>query len=116
MKLFKITRWPAVLVFILAGAMTALFAFVTVNLFTQAMASYAFLGRHGWDAIRFGALWQVGELVLSGAVALACWLVFKFCEQELAMRYGRWSRKGARRRKDADRGADKARARKKSED
>lgn len=79
------------MVFLLAGSAGAVFAFVTVNLFTQAMASLRFLRDHGWDAVRVGALWQVGELLLWGCLALACWLVFKICENDLQNRYVRWA-------------------------
>ncbi|SMX49109.1 hypothetical protein [Maliponia aquimaris] len=90
MALFDLTRWPALLVFALAGAVATCFAFVSVNLFVQAMAGAAFLQRHGWTAVRYGALYQVAELAFWGALALACWLVFKVCEAELTDRYRRW--------------------------
>lgn len=98
MGLFDITRWPATLVFLLAGAAAVAFAFVTVNLFTEAMASLRFVRKFGWTAIQHGALWQAGELVFWGAVALALWLVFKLCESELTDRYRGWTR--ARRRRE----------------
>lgn len=72
--LFNVTRWPSILVFLIAGAAAALFAFVTVNLFSQAMASLAFLREFGPEAVRHGALWQVGELTLWGVVSLTCWM------------------------------------------
>ncbi|MBV2358662.1 hypothetical protein KUH32_02665 [Thalassococcus sp. CAU 1522] len=97
MKLFDITRWPAFLVFVLAGGMAASFAFVTVNLFSQAMRSVEFLQTFGREAIRHGALWQVGELSVWGGLALSCWLVFKICEHDLTNRYFDWARKRPRR-------------------
>ena len=103
MLLVNITRWPTVLVFLLAGCAAACFAFVSVNLFTQAMASLRFLREFGAEAIRHGALWQVGELTLWGALALGCWLVFKICEHELEDRYLNWARRqGKARPKDAE--------------
>lgn len=96
MFLFKITDWPAPAVFALGGCVAATFAFVTVNLFTQAMASLDFLSRFGWQAVRHGALWQVAELTLWGALSLSCWLVFKICEHDLTDRYLLWSRKPRR--------------------
>lgn len=92
MVLINITRWPAVLVFLLAGSAAATFAFVTVNLFTQAMASLRFLRELGWEAILHGALWQVGELLVWGSLSLCYWLAFKTCEQELTNRYFAWAR------------------------
>lgn len=93
MVLFNVTRWPSFLVFLFAGAVFSLFAFVTVNLFSQAMASLTFLREFGSEAVRHGALWQVGELILWGALSLSCWLAFKVCEGELVGRYQRWSRR-----------------------
>ena len=68
-----------------------MFAFVTVNLFSQAMANLEFLGEFGWVAIQYGGLWQVIELFVWGALALSCWLVFKICEHLLEDRYIAWS-------------------------
>ncbi len=93
MRLVNITHWPSVLVFLLAGTSAVIFAFVSVNLFSQAMANRDFLREFGWVAIQHGALWQVGELFLWGAIALTCWLAFKICEQELEDRYFAWARK-----------------------
>ncbi|WP_300531546.1 hypothetical protein [uncultured Mameliella sp.] len=98
LRLFNLTRWPTPSVFLLAGGTAATFAFVTVNLFSQAMASLAFLRKFGWTAIQHGALWQVGELILWGSLALACWLVFKICERVLEDRYFDWAH-----RRDRDR-------------
>ena len=95
MALFNITRWPTGLIFVLAGVVGALFAFVTVNLFTYAMANVAFLKKSGWEAVRHGALLQIAELVFFGAIALGCWLVFKICEQVLEDRYLTWARREA---------------------
>lgn len=94
MALLRITRWPTLFVFVLAGGAAALFAFVTVNLFGQAMANRDFIREFGWVAIENGALWQIAELTLWGAMALICWIVFKVCEQEISARYIGWARKG----------------------
>ncbi len=100
MSLFlNITRWPSALIFLLAGVAAATFAFVTVNLFTEAMASLAFLREFRVEAIRHGALWQVLELVVWGALSLTCWLVFKVCEQVLEDRYLDWAGRQPNRRK-----------------
>lgn len=93
MVLFNVTRWPSILVFLFAGLIFVVFAFVTVNLFSQAMASLTFLREFGPEAIRHGALLQVGELTLWGALSLSCWLGFKVCEGELVARYQRWSQR-----------------------
>ncbi|KPP83839.1 MAG: hypothetical protein HLUCCA08_08535 [Rhodobacteraceae bacterium HLUCCA08] len=91
MAVFDITRWPAFAVFVMAGTAAALFAFISVNLFSRAMASVRFLGDFGWTAIRHGALWQVGELLLWGGLTLICWLAFKIGETELSGRYRAWA-------------------------
>ncbi|SHH73806.1 hypothetical protein [Marivita hallyeonensis] len=93
MTLFNVTRWPWPLVFLFAGVIFASFAFMTVNLFSQAMASLRFLREFGTEAVRHGALWQVGELTIWGALSLSCWLAFKVCEGELMGRYQRWSKR-----------------------
>ncbi|WP_299790601.1 hypothetical protein [uncultured Marivita sp.] len=93
MVLVNITRWPAILVFLLAGSATAFFAFVTFNLFKHAMASVRFVREFGWDAILHGALWQVGELLIWGGAGLFFWLTFKTCEHELVNRYFAWANK-----------------------
>ncbi len=98
MRLFNLTRWPTLAVFFLAGCAAACFAFVTVNLFSQAMAGLAFIRKFGWEAIRHGALWQIAELAFWGALSLSCWLVFKICEHILEDRYIAW----ARRNRDGD--------------
>ena len=90
MIVLDISRWPGILVFLLAGLTAVLFALVTVNLFTEAMASLRFLRQFGWTAIEHGALRQAAELLINGALALFLWLVFKCCEAELTDRYRRW--------------------------
>ncbi|ASP18743.1 hypothetical protein ANTHELSMS3_00017 [Antarctobacter heliothermus] len=103
MALLNITRWPTILIFIFAGIAAATFAFVTVNLFSQAMASLDFLKAFGWEAIRHGALRQVVELAVWGALSLACWLSFKACEHVLEDRYLEWARRSRTSRRDTDR-------------
>lgn len=93
MVLFNVTRWPSVLVFLLAGASAACFAFVTVNLFAEAMENVRFLKTYKLEAIRYGAWIQVLELGFWGGLSLICWLTFKVCEHELVDRYLAWSRR-----------------------
>ena len=92
MSLVNLARWPGLLVFALAGLAAVGFAFVTVNLFAMAMANISFIERHGWLAIREGALIQLLELGAWGALALISYLVFKACEVELVFRYFQWAR------------------------
>ncbi|WP_095590089.1 hypothetical protein [Actibacterium ureilyticum] len=91
MQFLNITRWPVLLVLAAAGAAVVIFAFVTVNLFSLAMANVYFIREHGWLAIRAGALVQMAWLGLGGAVALASWLAFKILESEVTRRYRIWA-------------------------
>lgn len=97
MSAFNIARWPALFVFLLAGLAAVLFALMTVNLFTEAMASLRFLRSFGWTAVEHGALRQAVELIFLGGLSLFLWLVFKCCEGELTERYRRWCRMQRRR-------------------
>jgi hypothetical protein len=98
-RLVDITRWPAVLVFILAGAMLILIAFVSVGLFMRASANLNFLLDFGWIGARDGGLLQLAGLIGLGAVALGALLTYKICEGELIGRYARWADQSRDRRK-----------------
>jgi hypothetical protein len=89
--ILNITRWPALLVFAAAGVSAIAFAFLTVNLFTQAMANIAFIERHGLLALSEGALLQSAQLAGWGLLALAALLAFRACEVELVFRYFLWA-------------------------
>lgn len=93
MTILKITRWPSILVFLLAGCTATAFAFVSINLFSQSMASLEFLSKFGREAVRHGVLWQLLELVIWGLLSLSCWVLFKICEHELVHRYTVWAAK-----------------------
>ena len=96
MALFNLTRWPSILVLVLAGVMAVVFAFVTANLVSQAMANWEFLREYGFTAIEHGALYQVVELFALGAISMLCWMVFKTCEHVLVDRYLDWASKQSR--------------------
>lgn len=85
-----LSRWPWPLVLTLAGGSATVLAFATLNLFAEAMANLTFVRRHGWMAFEVGAGRQAAGLVLAGGIALAAYLVFKFCEVELSIRYRAW--------------------------
>ena len=93
-RLINVAQWPAIVVFLAAGALAVIFAFVTVNLFTVTKANIDFIKRHGALAISEGALVQLAGLILWGLVALATWVGFKICETELIARYRRWVARG----------------------
>ena len=89
-RLFRLSGYPGLLVFVLAGLAAAVFAYSTYNLLSLSMANLSFLRDYGWQAITSGGLVQLLGILANGAVALACWLVFKACENELIDRYRRW--------------------------
>lgn len=89
-KLFRISGYPALLVFLLAGVSAVIVAYSTVNLLGMSMANLSFLRMHGWDALATGGLVQFSLIVGTGAVALFFFIVFKICEAELVARYRRW--------------------------
>lgn len=91
MQIFNITRWPFMLLLFGAAVTAVSFAFISFNLFSVAMANIHFIRSAGWDAIRYGALWQLAEIVVNGAVALFCWLAFKILETEINLRYRNWA-------------------------
>ncbi|MBF9032520.1 hypothetical protein HKCCE3408_19145 [Rhodobacterales bacterium HKCCE3408] len=94
MAIINLTRWPAILILALAGGAATAFAFVTANLFTQAMANVGFIRQHGYMAIEEGALIQLSLLGFWGLLALIAYLVFKACEVELMFRYFNWAKRG----------------------
>jgi uncharacterized membrane protein YqhA len=75
---FKRRRW---LVFLIAGVAFLGFAALSVNLVNLVWANLNLIAEHGRDALADGAALQFVELVLSGYGALACYLMFKFCER-----------------------------------
>lgn len=89
MGVLDVTRWPLGVLLVGAGASAAAFAFITVNLFAEAMANIAFIAEHRWLALRLGGLVQLVELSLWGLLALLTYLAFKICEVELVFRYFR---------------------------
>jgi hypothetical protein len=73
-------RW---LTFLTLGL--ALFAFGagTVNLGLLFAANFRLLAEHGWQAVMDGALRQTLELVLTGYLSAAAYVVLKACEHRL---------------------------------
>jgi len=72
--------------FALMGLAFAVFGAASLNLAQVFTANLGFLAEHGVDAVREGALQQLGELVLSTYLAIAFYLLFKTCEQALIQR------------------------------
>ena len=89
-RLLSISRYPALIVFALAGIFAVLLAFLATNLLQVAFANLAFLRAYGWIAVTEGGLVQLFGLSVNGALALICFFGFKFCEVDLIRRYWRW--------------------------
>lgn len=91
MQILNITRWPFALLLLGISATAVAFTFISFNLFSVGMANIHFIRSAGWDAIRYGALWQLAEILLNGAMALLCWLAFRLLETEVSLRYRTWA-------------------------
>lgn len=96
MQILNITRWPLILLLLGAGASVALLSFTSFNLVTLAMANFDVIGRAGLVALRDGALWQLGEIGLYGAISLGCWMAFKIFESEVILRYRDWAKRSTK--------------------
>ena len=81
---FLLQRWW--LAFILLGLSFALGGLLTLNLLYTLSANFEFLSAYGFDAVREGGLRQFVEVLVSGYVAAACYVVFKVCEKVLVER------------------------------
>jgi len=55
----------------------------TLNLFLLLKANTGLVLEHGWQALMDGAAMQFGELMLTGLVSMAAYLLFKACEHSL---------------------------------
>lgn len=71
------------LTFIVLALSFLAFGACTVNTGLLLMANIRLLGDYGWQAVGDGALRQLLELLGSGAVGMAAYVVFKACEHRL---------------------------------
>jgi hypothetical protein len=88
---YFVRRWW--LAWAVMGASFVLFGLLTLNLLQTFNANLNFLSEHGLDAVREGGLRQLIELVVTGYLAVACYVVFKFCEKVLVDRLASRSNK-----------------------
>jgi len=72
------------LTFVVLGLSFLAFGAGTLNLGLLFMANSRLLAQYGWQAIKDGALQQLLELVLSGYLSIAAYVVFKTCEHRLS--------------------------------
>ncbi|WP_375687920.1 hypothetical protein [Pseudooceanicola sp. LIPI14-2-Ac024] len=89
-RLLSISRYPAIVVFVIAAVSAAAVALGSLNLLTSGLALLRFVREHGWTAIMVGGWRQVVEIALYGCVSLAFFLLFKICESDLVIRYRNW--------------------------
>jgi hypothetical protein len=73
-------RWR---VFIAMGLSFFVFGACSLNLFYLFKANASLLLEHGWMALADGGARQLLELLFTGYVSMAAYLVFKVCEYSL---------------------------------
>ena len=74
------------LAFVVFGVSFVAFGLLSLNLIHLFAANFEFLSMYGVQAVRDGGLRQLVEIVVSGFVAAAFYLVFKLCEKVLVER------------------------------
>jgi hypothetical protein len=74
-------RW---LTFIVMGLSFFVFGAGTYNIFMLFRSNAALIADYGWRALMDGAARQLVELVVTGYLSLAAYVVFKACEYRLA--------------------------------
>jgi hypothetical protein len=73
-------RWLA---FIVLGLAFFVFGSGSLNLFFLFKANAQLLADNGWQAVMDGGLQQLVELLVSGYLSMAAYVVFKSCEHAL---------------------------------
>jgi hypothetical protein len=73
-------RW---LTFLVMGFAFFVFGVGTFNIFMLFSANFAFIKTYGWQALMDGAARQFAELVVTGYLSMAAYVVFKACEYRL---------------------------------
>jgi len=73
-------RW---LTFVVLGLAFFVFGSGSLNLFFLLKANGELLVEHGWQAAMDGAAQQLVELLITGYVSMAAYVVFKACEHAL---------------------------------
>lgn len=72
------------LTFIVLGVSFFVFAAATVNLGRLFLANSQLLSDYGWQAVMDGAVRQSIDLVMTGYLGMAAYIVFKTCEHRLS--------------------------------
>jgi hypothetical protein len=73
-------RW---LTFLVMGPAFFVFGAGTFNIYMLFSANFDFISRFGWQALMDGAARQFVELVVTGYLSMAAYVVFKACEYRL---------------------------------
>ncbi len=73
-------RWAT---FLVLGLSFLLFGVSSVNLFFVGRANFELIAQNGWQALVDGGAQQLLELVLTGYLSMASYVVFKACEARL---------------------------------
>jgi hypothetical protein len=74
-------RW---LTFLVMGLAFFAFGAGTFNIFMLFRANADLIANYGWQALMDGAARQFAELVVTGYLSMAAYIVFKACEHRLA--------------------------------
>jgi hypothetical protein len=74
-------RW---LTFLVMGLAFFVFGAGTFNIFMLFKANAELIASYGWQALMDGAARQFAELVITGYLSMAAYIVFKACEYRLA--------------------------------
>ncbi|MCX8516885.1 MAG: hypothetical protein ORN29_02210 [Rhodoferax sp.] len=73
------------LTFLVLGASFFVFGAGSYNLFFLLRSNANLLLAHGWDAVMDGGIAQLLELLLTGYLSMAAYVVFKACEHRLSV-------------------------------
>ena len=74
-------RWLA---FLVMGLAFFAFGIGTYNIFVLLSANFGVIADYGWRALMDGAARQLVELIVTGYLSMAAYVVFKACEHRLA--------------------------------
>ena len=74
-------RW---LTFLVMGLAFFVFGVGTYNIFMLFNANFDLISHYGWQALMDGAARQFVELIVTGYLSMAAYVVFKTCEYRLA--------------------------------
>jgi hypothetical protein len=86
MWLHRVVFARAWLTFVVLVVAFLVFGAGTYNLFLVLKANLGLIAEHGWQALADGAAQQFIELMLTAALSMAAYVVFKACEHRLVHR------------------------------